>query len=548
MGNDRLGDPYRLIEELTDIGIALSAERNTSRLLELILDQAQRLSGADGGTLYLATERHTLRFEILHTGSLGLRLGGPSGGTVTLPEVPLRNDKGEPNLRMVAARAALTGQTVNIADIRTAGAEFDFSGTLEFDARTGYHSQSFLTVPMTNHEGEVIGVLQLLNAIDSGTGEVGPFSDATQRLVEALASQAAVALTNKQLIDAQKQLFDALIQLIANAIDEKSPYTAGHCRRVPVLTQLLAEAACRVQSGPLADFSMTEDERYELNVAAWLHDCGKITTPEYVVDKATKLQTIFDRIELVKLRLECLRRDARIRALEGQLQGLGGSSDVAGDEEYRQVCARLDVAREFLERVNLGGEFLEESAAMEVRELAALRWEAVDGSRQPLLQEEEVANLLVARGTLNDGERAVINNHVTVTIKMLESLPYPRHLKRVPEYAGGHHERMDGSGYPNRLTRAQMSIPARMMAIADIFEALTARDRPYKQPMSLSKSLEILGRMRLANHVDGDLFDVFVAEGVYQRYAQEFLDPSQIDEVDVSRIPGYRPPVASSEH
>ncbi len=531
-------DPYRLIEDLVRIGIALSAERNHDRLLELILDEAQRLAGADAGTLYLEDGSGQLRFEIMHTNSLGIRLGGVDGAPIDLPHVRLSDAAGVPNLHHVAARAANLRATINVPDVY-ANEEFDFSGTRSFDTRTGYRSRSFLTVPMTNHEGVVIGVLQLLNALDRETGAVVPFDATLTRLIEALASLAAVALSNKQLIDAQRKLFDALIQLIANAVDEKSPYTAGHCRRVPVLTDLLAEAACQVRDGPLANFSMTEDERYELNVAAWLHDCGKITTPEYVVDKATKLQTIFDRVELVRLRLEILRRDIHIRLLEARLAAIDPGSEPADRATLAAEDARLAEMGAFLERINQGGEHLDAADATRLRELAALAWTAADGSTQGLLSEEELGNLLIARGTLNDAERCIINNHVVVTIKMLESLPYPRHLRRVPEYAGGHHERMDGSGYPNQLTREQMSIPARMMAIADIFEALTAPDRPYKQPLPLSRSLEILGGMRLANHVDADLFDVFIGQKVYLRYAERFLDPAQIDAVDESRIPGY---------
>jgi HD-GYP domain-containing protein (c-di-GMP phosphodiesterase class II) len=532
--------PYRLVEDLVRIGIALSAERNHDRLLELILDEAQRLAAADAGTLYLKDDDGDLRFEILHTTSLGLRLGGPGGAPIDLPRVRLRDESGEPNLRTVAARAANTQVTINIPDIY-ANEEFDFSGTRSFDARTGYQSRSFLTVPMTNHEGEVIGVLQLLNALDPDTHAVVPFSESITRLVEALASLAAVALSNKQLIDGQRKLFDALIQLIADAIDEKSPYTAGHCRRVPVLTDLLAEAACQVQDGPLAGFSMSDDERYELNVAAWLHDCGKITTPEYVVDKATKLETIFDRLELVKLRLEVLKRDARIATLEARLSAAGLEAGAEAEAGLAQTLDQLEQAGAFIARLNQGGEHLAAEDAERLRGLASLAWTDAGGTQQRLLTDEELGNLLIARGTLNDSERLIINNHVVVTIKMLESLPYPKHLRRVPEYAGGHHERMDGSGYPNRLKREQMSVPARMMAIADIFEALTAPDRPYKKPLTLSRSLEILGGMRLANHVDADLFDVFIREKVYRKYAERFLAPEQIDEVDESRIRGFNP-------
>jgi len=544
--NESDSDPFKLIEELTEIGIALSAERDLDRLLEMILKQAERITNADGGTLYLHTEERKLEFEIVHTESLGIRMGGTSGTPITFPPIDLYDEHGNPNHKMVAAHCALARDTVNIEDAYTSR-EFDFSGTQKFDASTGYRSQSFLTVPMSNHEGELIGVLQLLNARDPGSELVRPFTMLDQKLVESLASQAAVSITNKSLINAQRELFDSFIRLIANAIDEKSPYTAGHCRRVPVLTDLLADAACRADSGPLRDFEMNEDERYELSVAAWLHDCGKITTPEYVMDKSTKLETIFDRIELVEARVEALHQRLRGEALVRLLAGgdaAGAERRLAADEAYRSAQAGLAEDLEFLRRANVGGEFIDDAQRERITTIGGRRWRDAEGDAGALLTTEEQHNLQIGRGTLTPQEREVIANHVVVTIKMLESLPYPKHLRRVPEYAGGHHERLDGTGYPQGLTREQMSIPARMVAIADIFEALTAADRPYKQPMTLSQALTILGRMALDNHVDRDLFQVFVEQEVYLQYAEEYLEPSQLDEVDLAAIPGYRSQLA----
>jgi HD-GYP domain-containing protein (c-di-GMP phosphodiesterase class II) len=532
-------DPFKLIQELTEIGIALSAERNHSRLLEMILEQAERITNADGGTLYSLTEDNKLKFEIMHTESLGIRMGGTSGTEVPFPPIALYDAHGRPNQKMVAAHAAVARQTINIEDAYTSR-DFDFSGTRTFDSRTGYRSKSFLTVPMMNHENELIGVLQLLNCRNPQTLEVQPFSSLHQKLVESLASQAAVTVTNRSLIEAQRELFDSFIQLIADAIDEKSPYTAGHCRRVPVLTDMLAQAACDTRSGPLRGFTMTEAERYELRVAAWLHDCGKITTPEWVVDKSTKLETIFDRVHLVDARFEILKRDAELAHLR-RLLARYGDDGARVRPELEAECAVLDMEREFVRSCNVGGEFIADEQKREIERIAKRRYRGSDGTEQPLLTEEEVYNLQIGRGTLTHEERDIIANHVTVTIKMLESLPYPKHLRRVPEYAGGHHERMDGTGYPKGLTREKMSIPARMVAIADIFEALTAQDRPYKKPMPLSQALKILGRMRLDNHVDGDLFDVFLKQGVHLAYAHKFLRPEQIDELDLAGIPGFRP-------
>ena len=533
-------DLPKLLDELNAIGIALSVEKNHDRLLEMILIRAKEITNADGGTLYTRTEEDTLRFEIMITDSLNIHMGGPGGEPIPFKPIPLYNADGSPNKNNVAACAVVENETINIPDAYT-NEEFDFSGTRKFDQNTGYRSRSFLTVPMINHENRIIGVLQLINSTDPETGEVTAFSPLDQQLVESLASQAAVTITNKSLIDAQKKLFDSLIKLIADAIDEKSPYTAGHCRRVPILTNMLANAACNIQAGPLKDFSMTEEEKYELDVAAWLHDCGKITTPEYVVDKGTKLETIFDKISLVDVRFEVLKRDAEIASLKRRLAELG-EFPPAGDEELEKQLARLEADREFIRQHNIGGEAITEEDIREIDRIAAYQWRTPNGTIENLLEEEEVDNLKIARGTLNVMEREIINNHVSVTIKMLQSLPYPMHLQRVPEYAGGHHEKMDGTGYPNRLKRDEMSIQARMVAIADVFEALTAGDRPYKKGMSLSKSLSILGRMKLGHHIDPDLFDVFMWDRIYLKYAEQYLKPEQIDDVDLAAIPGYVPP------
>ena len=535
-------DFSRLLSELSQIGIALSAERDHGRLLEMILTRARDMTGADGGTLYSCTEEKTLKFEIMLSTSLGIYKGGTSGEPIDMPPLALYDDNGNPNKHAVAAWAALSGETINIEDAY-ASEQFDFSGTREFDQLTGYRSQSFLTVPMTNHEHEIIGVLQLINALDRDSGAIRPFSQLDQQLVEALASQAAVAVTNQSLIQAQRRLFDSLIQLIADAIDEKSPYTAGHCRRVPVLTNLLADAACRTTAGPLASFNMTEQEKYELEVAAWLHDCGKITTPEFVVDKSTKLETIYDRIGLVHTRFAVMRQEAENRALRRKLQAAGiDDTDIDDDPTYQAELASLQADREFVRRSNIGSESISDADREYIERIAKMTWQNADGETVRLLSDDEVNNLQIGRGTLTVREREIINNHVSVSIKMLESLPYPKHLRRVPEYAGGHHEKMDGSGYPNGLTREEMSIPARMVAIADVFEALTAKDRPYKQAMPLSQALQILGQMKVDNHIDGDLFDAFMWNEVYWHYARDHLDPAQFDTIDLNSIPGYVPP------
>ena len=531
---------FRRLEQLNGIGAALSRERDIDRLLENILEAAKTITGADGGTLYSVTDdQSALKFEILRTDSLGISLGGTTGKPIDLPLLPLRTADGGPNDSLVAAHAAIHDRTVNIADAYSA-AGFDFSGTRAFDQRTGYRSQSFLTVPMKNHDLELIGVLQLINARDPDTGEVITFSQADQSLAESLASQAAIALTNRLLITQLERLFESFVNLINLAIDEKSPYTGGHCQRVPALTMMLAEAVDATREGPLAAFKMSHRDRYELKMAGMLHDCGKITTPVHVVDKATKLQTIYDRIGLVDTRFEVLKRDAELAALRRQL-ALRPVVDARAEGQELQALKHdihaLEEDREFLRRCNTGTEAMRPEDQQRVRDIAAMRhWRNPQGVQTSFLTAEEVENLTIRSGTLNQAERDTINYHIVATIKMLETLPWPRHLQNVPEYAGGHHERMDGKGYPRGLTREQMSLQARMMGIADIFEALTAADRPYKSGMTLSQALAIMCRMRDNGHIDPDLFEVFVREGVYLRYGKAFLEVGQVDAVDVTAM------------
>ncbi len=537
---DHLQKQLDVVRKLSEVGVALSAERDSTRLMELILRSAKELTNADGGTLYTRNDNE-LVFEIMLTDSLGTYLGGASGAEVGLPNIRLYDAEGAPNEKMVAARAAVTGETVNIPDAYNATG-YDLSGTRAFDERTGYRSKSFLSVPMRNHEDEVIGVLQLINAKDD-SGKVIEFSREQQEFVESLASQAAIAMSNSRLLEDQRNLFEAFIELIAGAIDDKSPYTGNHCRRVPELTLMLADAAAATTEGPLRDFTMSDEDRYELKIAGWLHDCGKVTTPEYVVDKSTKLETIFDRIKLVSTRFEVLKRDARIRMLERVLSE-NGISISNEDETVRECDSQIRKFKEdleFLRHANIGAESMSEQDMERVRKIGRYRWTNEEGEDAAFLSDDEINNLTVRHGTLTEEERDIINYHIVATIKMLESLPYPKYLKRVPEFAGGHHERMDGKGYPRGLKREEMSIQARAMGIADVFEALTAGDRPYKKAMRLSEALRILGRMKMRNHVDPDLFDVFVREKVYLDYARRFLDPEQIDEVDHRQIPGYGP-------
>ena len=575
-------------ERLIQIGIALSAERDINRLMETILLEAKGLCNADGGTLYIRTDEDSLKFEIMRTDSLDIAMGGTTGKDINFPPVQMYDlETSEPNVRQVASAAALTGKSINIVDAYEAD-DYDFTGTKKFDEQTGYRSKSFLTVPLKNSQNEVIGVLQLLNAIDGNTNEVIAFSEDIQPLIEALSSQAAIALDNKQLLDGQKRLLDSFIELIASAIDAKSPYTGGHCQRVPELTKMLAQAACDSNEGSFEGFDLNEDQWYELHIGAWLHDCGKVTTPEYVVDKATKLETIYDRIHEVRTRFEVVKRDTVIDYLKALIDNKGPDEELRAVMEQR--LAKLDDDFAFIAESNLGGEFMAPERIERLQEIGTIEWSRTLDDRIGISFEEqkrkgqfpapplptvvkllddredhviaheeakldkaknnsfdfkmdvpknkynlgEVYNLSIGRGTLTEEERYKINDHIVQTIVMLEQLPFPKQLARVPEYAGGHHEKMDGTGYPRKLTKDEMSLPARIMAIADIFEALTASDRPYKPPKKLSDAIKIMSFMKTDAHIDGELFELFLTSGIYKEYAERFLDPTQIDEVDIS--------------
>jgi HD-GYP domain-containing protein (c-di-GMP phosphodiesterase class II) len=524
---------------LTEVSVALGSSHDIGPLLERIMQVAKSMTDADGGTLYRpSADRKSLCFHITMNETLGILQGGASGNPIDIAPVPLYDAQGNKNLASVAAYAANFRQSVNIEDVYQADV-FNFSGMRSFDATFGYHSRSFLTVPMTDHEGELVGVLQLINAKDPESGAIRAFSATDQRFIEALASQAAVAITNQLLIGQLEELLESLVNLINIGIDEKSPYTGRHCQFVPELTMMLAEAVHATESGPMAGFRMTDADRKELRMAGLLHDCGKITTPVHVVDKATKMETIFDRIHMIDTRFEVLLRDCEIRALRRRMEP--GADAAAIERELAGELAALRADREFLRVANVGGEGMPPDDQERVRTIARRRWVGIDGIERDFLDPEEVTNLTIRFGTLTDEERKIINNHIVVTIRMLESLPWPKHLANVPEYAGGHHERMDGKGYPRGLKREQMSVQARVMAIADIFEALTARDRPYKKGKLLSESLRILGNFSLNGHIDPDLFDIFIRSKIYLEFAHKNMDERQIDPIDESKIPGYKP-------
>lgn len=540
-----LENQIKRIRQGAEIGKALSAEREINKLLEMIVDEARAMSRADAGTLYILNKyQERLRVEIFQNDSLKTRMGGDNSAEIVLPNAPFRlplvplYKDGEPNHAQISSHVALTGKTLNIPDVyETEG--FDFTGPRDYDQKSGYRSRSMLVTPLRNHENEIIGVLQLLNA-QNERGEVVAFSPDHEDLVVSLASQAAVALTNNQLIhdlkDALqkiKDLFDAFIRSIATAIEEKSAYTRGHIERVVRLTMMIAEKINEADTGPFENVRFSENELEELRLAAWMHDIGKVTTPQYVMDKATKLETIFDRIHIIEARFHMIagliKNKYLHRKIEMLQQGRNTESEIKWlDDTLARETETLYDELEFIKSCNKPDEFMSDDKIKRIQEIAAKSY-YIEASGFPYLTEDEVKNLCIRKGTLSKEEREIIENHARVTWNILFHLPFPRHLANVPDYAWQHHEKLDGSGYPQGLSGKDIPLQSRIMVIADIFEALTAVDRPYKKPMNLSQAIKILGFMKKDNQIDPDVYDMFIESGLFREYATNEINPEQID-------------------
>ena len=594
-----VGSSEQALVEILNIATTLSGASDLRTLLHLILSKSCQLTGSDAGSIFLV-ERCDARsnpggtdqlwFAVSQNASLAAssatdRVDEGIDSTVSDIRFPLTPER-------LVGWSALSGEVLNIPDVYQLDPGLPYRFDRAVDLKLGYRAVSMLTVPMRSTSGETVGVMQLINrkrdprtilTADTAAGLVRPFDAFDQHLIEALASQAAVCVERTQLLEAQERLIESMITLLAEAIDAKSPYTGGHCERVPELAMMLARAAEETAEGPLADFRLGGEQAWrEFRIGAWMHDCGKITTPEYVVDKATKLEANYNRIHEVRTRFEVLLRDARIAWLEGVING-GDPAELEAAYLQRQSQLQADFA--FVADCNLGGEFFGPDKVESLRAIASQSWQRHFDNRlglaweelsrhndsaqelpvsEPLLADHawhviprqsnqipdasygfklevpehlynlgEVHNLTISRGTLTNEERYKINEHIVQTIMMLETLPFPANLSRVAEYAGTHHETLDGKGYPRRLTADDLSVPSRIMAIADIFEALTASDRPYKKAKTLSECLKILAGFRDRQHIDADLFALFLRSGVYRTYAESYLKPEQIDAVDV---------------
>ena len=554
----------RTIRRFLEVTHAIADEKDFDRLLPRLLSETMAAAEAEAGVLYLADNAHLRPAAALRSDGSALTAGDASVAVA---------DCGPLLASALASRSAL-GSRLSAADIAALRLPVGDEAT-----------DHAVAVPLVNRSGVLLGVMLLIRA--------EPCDPAQISFIEALSGSSAVSLESKELIHAQKVLFESFIQLIASAIDAKSPYTGGHCARVPELTKMLARAACAESSGPYKDFDLDEETWEAVHVAAWLHDCGKVTTPEYVVDKATKLETLYDRIHEVRMRFEVLKRDAEIACLQAIA---AGEPETAARAELAATLAGLDDDFAFIAECNEGGEFMAPEKLERLRNIAAYTWMRTLDDRigisheekarkartpppelpvvEPLLADKpehiferqardrmppdnqwgfrmpvpevlynkgELYNLGVARGTLSEEERYKINEHIVQTLIMLTQLPFPKHLRNVPEIAAGHHEKMDGTGYPRRLTRDEMSPVARMMAIADIFEALTAIDRPYKKGKTLSEAIRIMSFMKKEHHIDPELFDLFLRSGVYREYAEQYMKPEQIDTVDIAAYVAGQP-------
>jgi HD-GYP domain-containing protein (c-di-GMP phosphodiesterase class II) len=512
-------DPAGARQHLIEAVLAAAGAADGGTALADILRHAVALAGADAGAIYVRDDARTLRLAVARGPFAELCRAGE-----VAPPIPLYGaDASEPDRAVVAGHAVRAGCCINrpYAAAGVAG-----------------RPVAVLGAPLQTAESGLLGVLQLVNDADAD-GRPRAFRAEVEPALAALAAAAAMHLESRQWRAREIAHFESIVDMITAAIDAKSPYTAAHCRRVPIIYQMLAEAAAASGDSRFAGLALTDEQYRQLRIAAWLHDCGKLATPEHVVDKATKLECVYDRLHEISVRLEVVKRDQELACLEASLRDPENAGDYRADHYAR--LRQLDDDYCFLSVVNRGEEAMTEPMIERVRAIASLRWRDQTGLSRPLLSEDEVMNLCIRRGTLNAAERRIINQHVEVSIAMLRELKFPKSLAQVLEIAGKHHEMIDGSGYPYGLTGDQMSLPARMLVIADIFEALTAGDRPYKKGKTLREALSLMAEMRDAGKIDPEIFDLFLTSRVWQTYADQHMDRDFRTGVDIAPLLA-RPP------
>ena len=506
------------INKLLKIGTALSAENNLNNLLEMIVEEAKSLTNADGGTLYLV-ENNELHFTVVQTDSLDIKMGG-THGEITWPSLPLCLDSQTKNKNMVAVLCALENRVINIPDVYEADG-FAFDGTKKFDASTGYKSKSMLVIPLVNHEKTVIGVLQLINKQSILDKDTQAFNKEDENITLSLASQAAVALTNVILIDGLENLLESFLKSIIYTMGKKSSHTAGHIKRMVRLSVMMAQKINDDQS-VYKDKRYSEEEIKMINIAALMHDIGKLTTPEQIVEKSRKLETIFDRIELIETRVELIKSVLEVSLYKKQITQVYFESEIK--------ILNDDLA--FMKNINIGTEFLPDTDVLRVENIQKKNY-TIDGKNYIIITENEAYNLSVQKGTITKEERDIINDHAKVSVDILNKLPFPKKYEAIPEISGNHHEKINGKGYPAGLKGDEISFEARILAIADIFEALTASDRPYKKANPLSSAMKILYFMAKDDDLDREMVKFFYNSGLYLDYANKHLPKRSIDEVNI---------------
>jgi len=524
-----LEEQAKEISELTAIGKALGTGKNISVLLEMILSIARKFTKADGGTLYLLDHKSkNLVFNVIHNDSLNIK---KAGSLIDLPCVPLYTDDNiTPNLSNVSSYVFHTGEIINIKDVYKIK-KFHFDGTKKFDETLHYKSKSMIVIPMRNHENDIIGILQLINSKDPFTQKTIAFSKEKEGKAAALASQASVILTQQILILEMKELFEAFIKAIAVSIDEKSKHTGGHIQRVTELCMMIAEKINQDKTA-FKSTSLSQDQLDELRIAALMHDTGKITTPEHIISKSSRLETVHDRIELIETRWELFKTNQKLISAQKKLALFDSTAKQKEMKQIDKICNEkikiLEKEFKTLSHINSTKELLDQSLIDQLVEIYE-KSNQISNRQTPYLTDDEFENLCVLRGTLTSKERKIINNHAYLSEKILNKLPWPKKLANIPAIAGAHHEKLDGSGYPLHLDRESLNIQARILAIADIFEALSAQDRPYKKPMTLTQTVQVLEQMGEKGLLDKDIINLFFTSKTHLEYAKKHLSKSQID-------------------
>jgi len=508
------------VTELSRIGVALSTERDLLTLLELILTQARRLSSADAGSLYLVEDHDdapsTLRFKLSQN--------------YTLPSLPFSEAVIPLDHASLAGYAASTGEPLIIPDVYLLPEDVSYKQNRSFDEKFNYRTKSMLVIPMRTHRDEVIGVLQLINRKRSSDAlltsndvvekEVLPFDQRSVDLVSALASQAAVAIENGRLYEDIERLFEGFVTAAVTAIESRDPTTSGHSSRVATFTCGLAEAVDRVDSGPYRALRFSREQMKEIRYAGLLHDFGKVGVREQVLVKQKKLYP--SDLAIVKHRFQFLLQRADLQYERERAEYLFAH----GKERYQDALQHLDGVRRaeredllrFLDSVVRANEptILPEGTFEELTEINERTFVDFDGVEKPLLSDEELRYLMINKGNLDQRERREIESHVSHTFRFLEHIPWTRELKGVPEIARGHHEKLNGRGYPRQVSGDAIPVQTRMMTISDIYDALTATDRPYKRAVPVARAIDILRDEATDGSLDAALLDAFVEAKVYE--------------------------------